>query len=126
MTKKIQNKGTVNAHILLGAYWLSKVLGGRHPLKAAIDVLDMERRLVISEAKRTRAEKKAEKKRGSKKRNFNRNSSDKKVPQTAEADALPSGRRAASASVVRSAAGIARSRTFIKAARNVLRSAKVI
>ena len=117
MTKKIQNKGVRNAHILLGAYWVSKVLGGGNPLKATIDVLDMERRTVINEARREKANKQADDERGL---------CSRKTAKAASQTAGRTGRKSASGSLLRAAAGIVRHRVFKKAAVSVLKSSKVI
>lgn len=148
MKEKTQNKSVRNAHILLAGYWIYKVLSGGNVLKTTLSVLGMENRSAVNDARRKKA---LEKKTLGKKTLGKKTPGQKALSSGAETAEAPSvyekapsvrgtagtasarkaakavsGRSAAKKTAGTAAAGIVRSAAVQKAAKSILKSARVI
>ncbi len=99
-TSKKTKKGVRNAHLLLGAYWGYRVLKGGSIPKTTLEVLNMERKSVLKE----------------KRKEMTAKQKDRQEPAAREK------KGAASAALT----GIAKNTVLRKAAKKILRNARVI
>ena len=143
MKEKTQNKSVRNAHILLAGYWIYKVLNGGNVLKTTLSVLGMENRSAVNDARRKKAlEKKTLGKKTPGQKALSSGAEPAEAPSVNEkapsvrgtagtasarkAAKAVSGRSAAKKTAGTAAAGIVRSAAVQKAAKSILKSARVI